>query len=550
MTVHGQRNDRTPEETARLLHIALPKGNVYTRMRDELGELFRDEEFMKLYSTDGKPAESPGRLAMVTLMQFVENLTDRQAAEAVQVRIDWKYALGLELEDEGFDYTVLSEFRSRLITKGAEAQIFDKLLEVCQTRGLVKARGKQRTDSTHIMAAVRDLNRLECVGETVRQALEVLVDVVPEWLSGWFEEEWALRYGQPLNSYRLPKEMKAREEMGPVIGLDEFEIMNHVYAATAPHWLRGVPAIEALRRIWIQQYEMHDDQVRWRAGKDLPPAQELIGSLFDLDARTSSKRHMTWNGYKVHVTETCDADGPHLVTNVITTPASVPDVSVTPQVHDDLAAKNLDPAVHVFDSGYPDASELAHAKQVHEIEVFAPVCSSTSWQARQPQGFQLSDFKIDWTAQQVTCPQGQVSQSWRLGQDRFKNPRINVKFPPQTCPACLVRTQCTRSANNERRISFQPQPEYEALNAARIYQATAEFKARYNVRAGVEGTISQCIAAFGIRIARYFGLAKTKLEHLLCAAAMNFVRIDKWLTGTPHAKTRKSKLAHFAAAWA
>jgi transposase len=222
MTVHGQRNDRTPEETARLLHIALPKGNVYTRMRDELGELFRDEEFMKLYSTDGKPAESPGRLAMVTLMQFVENLTDRPAAEAVQVRIDWKYALGLALEDEGFDYSVLSEFRSRLITKGAEAQLFDKLLEVCQTRGLVKA--------------------------------------------------------------------------------------------------------------------------------------------------------------------------------------------------------------------------------------------------------------------------------------------------------------------------------------ARLYQATAEFKERYNVRAGVEGTISQCIAAFGIRVARYFGLAKTKLEHLLCAAAMNFVRIDRWLAGTPLAKTRKSKLAHFAVA--
>ena len=546
MTVHERRNDKTPEETARLLHAALPKGNVYTRMRDELGDLFKDEEFRKLYSTDGKPAESPGRLAMVTLMQFVENLTDRQAAEAVQVRLDWKYALGLELEDEGFDFTILSEFRSRLITAGAEAQIFDKLLEVCQTRGLVKARGKQRTDSTHVMAAVRDLNRLECVGETVRQALEVLVEVVPDWLRGWFKAEWVIRYSQPLNSYRLPKEVKARDEMGLVMGLDGFEVLNHVYAVTAPRWVREVPAIETLRRIWIQQYEVCDEQVHWRADKDLPLPQELIGSPFDLDARTSTKRDMTWNGYKVHLTETCDSDGPHLVTNVITTAATVPDVSVTPQVHDDLVVKHLTPAVHVVDSGYPDAVELAHAKQAHEIELLGPMRSSTSWQAHLAQGFQLDNFKIDWQAHQATCPQGCLSQSWSLGHDRFKNPRINVKFPPQTCHVCPVMTQCTRSSKNERRITFQPQPEYEALRAARIYQATPEFKQRYSVRAGIEGTISQGIAVFGMRVARYFGLAKTKLEHLLCASAMNFVRIDNWLNGSSHAKTRKSKLVRVA----
>lgn len=403
MTVHARRNDRIPEETARLVHKALPKGNVYTRMRDELGVLFEDKEFSRLYSTDGKPAESPGRLAVVTLMQFVENLTDRQAAEAVQVRLDWKYALGLELEDEGFDFSILSEFRSRLMTKEVEAQIFDKLLEVCKARGLVKAHGKQRTDSTQVLAAVRELNRLECVGETVRQALEVLVDVAPEWLRGWFKAEWALRYGQPLDSYRLPKEAKAREEMGLVMGLDGYEVLKHVYAATAPQWLREVPAIETLRRIWIQQYEVRDEQVHWRADKDLPAPQELIGSPFDLDARTSTKRDTTWNGYKVHLTETCDSDEPHLVTNVITTPASVPDVSVTPQVHDDLAAKHLTPAVHVVDSGYPDAAELVHAKQAHEIELLGPMRASTSWQARQAQGFQLDNFKIDWQAQQATC---------------------------------------------------------------------------------------------------------------------------------------------------
>ncbi len=546
MTVHARRNEKIPEETTRLVRKALPKGNVYTRMRDELGVLFEDKEFSKLYSTEGRSAESPGQLAMVVLMQFVENLTDRQAAEAVQVRIDWKYALGLELEDEGFDYSVLSEFRSRLLTKGAEADIFDKLLEVCKERGLVKAGGKQRTDSTQVLAAVRELNRLECVGETVRQALEVLVDVMPDWFKGWLKADWVARYGQPLNSYRLPKEKKARAEMGLVIGWDGYEVLTQVYAATAPRWLREVPAIETLRRIWIQQYEELDGQLHWRDDKDLPPAHELIGSPFDLDARTSTKRETTWNGYKVHLTETCDTDEPHLLTNVITTPATVPDVAVTPQVHDDLAVKHLIPAVHVVDAGYPDAFELAHAKQAHAIELLGPVRSSTSWQAQQAHGFQLDNFTIDWQAQQATCPQGHTSQSWTPGHDRFKNPRINAKFPPQTCRACPVKAQCTRSSKGERKITFYPQPQYEALQGARLYQATPQFKQRYSVRAGIEGTISQGIAVFGMRVARYFGLAKTKLEHLLCASAMNFVRIDNWLNGSSHAMTRKSKLVRVA----
>ncbi len=136
-------------------------------IRDQLGILYEDQSFADLFSTRGQPAEAPWRLVLVCIFQFIEGLTDRQAAEAVQQRIDWKYALALELSDPGFHFSVLCKFRARLLAGGKEMQLFDLLLAHLKSQGLLKARGRQRTDSTHVLAAVRSLNRLERVGETM-----------------------------------------------------------------------------------------------------------------------------------------------------------------------------------------------------------------------------------------------------------------------------------------------------------------------------------------------------------------------------------------------
>lgn len=180
MSLKPRPNLPVPEETAYVANKAFPKGNVFMRMRDELGVIFEDEQFVTLYPEDGQPAEAPSRLALVTVMQFVENLTDRQAAEAVRDRITWKFAVGLELTDSGFDHSVLCEFRQRLLTGGQERILLDNLLERFKAKGLLEAGGKQRSDSTHVLAVVRDLNRLELVGETLRAALNRLAQVVPE----------------------------------------------------------------------------------------------------------------------------------------------------------------------------------------------------------------------------------------------------------------------------------------------------------------------------------------------------------------------------------
>lgn len=182
MALRGEVELSVPAETVRVARAVFPKGNPYLTLRDELGGLYADPQFAPLFARTGRAAEAPGRLAVVLGLQFAEGLSDRQAAEAVRSRIDWKYRLGLELTDAGFDFSALSAFRSRLLRGGAEAQLFERMLEHFKARGVLKAGGRQRTDSTHVVAAIRTLNRLECVGETLRQALNAIATVAPAWL--------------------------------------------------------------------------------------------------------------------------------------------------------------------------------------------------------------------------------------------------------------------------------------------------------------------------------------------------------------------------------
>jgi len=180
MSMHPQPIDPIPGDTARVARAAFPKGNVYIEMRNVLGTIYEDEDFAELFEVRGRPAIAPWRLALVTVMQFSEGLSDRQAAEAVRARIDWKYALGLKLTDPGFNFSVLSEFRSRLLEGGKQRLLLKKLLEGCKERGYLKVRGRQRTDSTHVLGALRVLSKWERTAETMRSALNALASADPE----------------------------------------------------------------------------------------------------------------------------------------------------------------------------------------------------------------------------------------------------------------------------------------------------------------------------------------------------------------------------------
>jgi transposase len=549
MSLRPQAVYAVPEETARVARAAFPKGNVYLRMHDELGRPYADQDFTALFPTGGQPALAPAQLALVTLMQFAEGLSDRQAAEAVRSRIDWKYALCLELTDAGFDFSVLSEFRARLLAGEQEALLFDLLLRRCRAAGLVRERGRQRTDSTRVLAAIRLLNRLELVGETLRHALHTLAAVVPGWLRQQCPAAWADRYGQRLEEYRLPQEPGARQALAAQIGADGQRLLQAVWSPTAPAWLREIPAVETLRQVWGQQYRPPDDEgmVRWRADKELPPAAGRINSPHDPEARYGTKRETSWTGYKVHLTESCDLDTPHLITNVRTTAATTADNAVTADIHTGLAAVRLLPRHHLVDAGYVDADNLVTSRRDHGVDLVGPALGDNHWQARSDGAFDADCFAIAWDARRVTCPQGHASVKWSDTHDPYGNPIITASFAPPTCLACPCRAQCTRSVRGPRRLTLRAQAQHLALRAARTRQATPEFTAQYAGRAGVEGTISQGVNTFDLRYARYLGLAKTRLQQLLTGAAMNFVRLAAWFAERPRAATRPARLAFLAA---
>src|SRR6202051_4374256 len=243
MSLLPQEPPSIPEETNRVARAAFPKGALCLHIADELGSIYTDSQFTALFPGRGKHAEAPGRLALATVLPFVEGLSDRQAADAVRGRIDWKYALGLSLIDPGFDHTVLSEFRSRLIEGDAERLLLDTLLQRLRDHGLVKAKGRQRTDSTHVLAAVRGLNRLERAGETVRAALNELATVAPGWLQTLAPAVWYERYGRRVENYRLPKTDATRLELATAIGADGRQLLAAGDPAADRAWLGRLASV-------------------------------------------------------------------------------------------------------------------------------------------------------------------------------------------------------------------------------------------------------------------------------------------------------------------
>jgi transposase len=549
MSLHPEPIGEIPTETARVACAAFPGGTVTTRLRDEFATLYEDADFRTLYPSRGQPGLAPWRLALVTVFQFLEHLSDRQAADAVRGRIDWKYALGLELTDPGFHFSVLAEFRARLVAGKAEHLLLDKMLERFKARGLVRARGKQRTDSTHVLAAVHDLHLLELVAETLRATLDDLAAVVPDWLRKVAQPAWFKRYGRRVEDYRLPKRQDEREALAIEIGLDGFALLDALDAPNAPAAARQEPMVGTLRDVWRIHYAREENgPPRWRAGAELPPVGERLQSPYDPEAHYSTKRQMEWSGYKVHVTETCDADAAHLVTHVMTCPAMQPDMASTAGIHKCLSDKGLLPAEHFVDAGYVDAALLVDSQRDHGVSLEGPVRAVAKRQNEAEQAYEQRHFAIDWERQQVTCPQGKTSVTWRAGLDDVGAPRICAIFSRTDCGACAVRTLCTSAKEARRSIYFHPRPEYEALNKARARMNDPAWKERYHVRAGIEGTLSQGVRAFGMRRSRYIGLAKTGLQQVCTAAALNASRVVHWLAGTPRAKTRVTRFAALAQA--
>jgi len=311
-----------PEGTGRIGKILLEENDPYRLIGDRIFEKLKEEEFADLYASEGKPGYSPVILAFVSVFQFMERLADRQAAQALRMRLDWKYALHMPLEDAGFDFSVLSEFRDRLIEGQAEKRVFEKLVEEIRAMGLIKERGKQRSDSIAMLVKVRRLSRIEMVVETLRLAVVGLVTAQREWCEEIIPPSWEEKYGERFVRQRYSE--KEWQEYETNIGNDGEWLLKRLTEGGAPAGLKDLPEVQILKTVWAQQFREETGQMVYKDLKKYD-GHTQIQTPHDPEARYSRKRNFEWLGDKVQVTETEDEGFPHIITDMVATDSNQTD---------------------------------------------------------------------------------------------------------------------------------------------------------------------------------------------------------------------------------
>jgi transposase len=530
MSVRPRLGVEVPELTARVARAANPAGTTAMWVRDRLDGLWDDEDFAGWYPRDGRPGISPAQLAMVSVLQFLLDLSDRDAAEAVRCRIDFKYALGLDLDDPGFHFSVLGDFRERLLEEGRADRLLDLALARLKEAGLVRERTTQRTDSTHVLAAVRDLTRLELVTEAVRAALEEVARTVGDALEGLIDDEWGRRYGRQVRLGKNPTRPKTRMNQA---GADGRRLLEHL-AARFPGLLRG-PRMQVLRQILVRNYYWDaSGRLRWRDDEGdagLPPSAARIVSPYDPAARYSRRGQVTrWTGYLAHVTETCADDSPDVITDVAAMPATSAGSAAVAGIHARLERRGLLPGEHLVDGGYPSLARMERAGREHQVTLAGPLPGNRTRQHRDQQGYARDDFRAGYDRREVPCPQGQVSKGWHGPYPTSSpdaGPLIVARFTRGQCQPCPARAACTTSGDGKRTVGFPPRELYELQLRNRADQQDPAWHKRYAVRSGIEGTICELANGHSMRRCRYRGQPKAHLQHVLTAIAVNIERLSQ-----------------------
>ncbi len=315
MALHPQLDYPLPQETRRVAHAACPPAKLGLRIADELGNLARDAQCADLFPDRGQPPLAPAPLALASGLPDVEGLSDRQAADAIRRRIDWKYPLGLELTDPRFEHTGLSEFRSRLVQNQAQRLLLNLRLKRLRERGLIQVRGRQRTDSTHVLAAVRSLNRGERVGETLGAARNQVAILAPDWLQALASPPGYNRSGCRVENDHRPQTQGARHELACVIAADGERLLTASEAVTDQPWLTQIASVLTLRRLGAEPDPGQPGQLRWREVQDMPSPAELISWPSQIETRYSTQGEVEGVDDKGHLTETCEEQMPHLLVN-------------------------------------------------------------------------------------------------------------------------------------------------------------------------------------------------------------------------------------------
>ena len=518
-----------PAETGRIGKVLLEEKNAFRLIGDRLFDTLDEMEFADLYSVEGKPGISPVILAFVSVFQFMEKLPDRQAAQSLRLRMDWKYALHMPLEYEGFDYSVLSEFRDRLIEGKADKRVFEKLVAEIRAMGLIKERGKQRTDSIAMLTKVRRLSRLELVVETLRLTVGAVVKTDREWSAGILPPSWEDKYGERFVMQRYSeKEWKDYETN---IGDDGQWLLKKLEGGGAPAGLKDLSEVQILKTVWAQQFREAQGQMVYKDLKKYD-GHAQIQTPHDNEARYSKKRHSEWVGDKVQLTETDDEGYPHIITDIVGTESNQTDYQELPAIQERLQKRGCLPAEQYVDMGYMSGPNLANSEKL-QIDLRGPFKTIVTPQDLLPDGITHAQFQVDIENNIVTCPEGHTaSQPTPVGNS------LKFQFPKQICAACQLRPRCC-TGKGGRTIGISTH--YELVEQARLRQKTEAFKHDYHQhRSGVEGSLSALTRGNGMRVGRYIGQRKRNLQAVFTGCAANIQHVSLWLAGVRPQQRHKS----------
>lgn len=516
--------------------------NPVVALVERAGNLFDSTDFEKLYHAEGQPGVPPWRLAIVTILQHAHGLSDREAVDYACNRLDWKYALRMEIDEPVFDHTVLAEFRERLVKCNMQDLLLNKLIELAAELKILNL-SKQRTDATHIVSSVRTLGRLERIREAIQAAIDSVLTHFPEIFISFQRHDWIERYDRAPYHFKAPKDQKRREQLATQMGEDASELLNLIRnACTDEPALLKLEKVSALQAIFEQQYILKNSTYCLRDDEESVASAERIASPHDTEARFGRKGSLGWLGYKTHLTETCMEGFPRLITNALTTHAAVDDTKALPEIHKSVKNRGFGMNKHYLDAGYTDVDDMLNDEELLGIEVVGPTKPSSNWQVKDGKGFDITKFQIDFDNKRAICPRGIVSTVWS---PRPKGKSIQIRFPKQECQQCPFRDDCTKSANG-RKLEVKNADAFRRLQKNRLLMEDPQFKADYKRRSGIEGTISQAVRNSDIRRTPYVGLKKTALQAWLAAAGINLYRIAYWILETPLAKTRPTLVQKYA----
>ncbi|MEU9602520.1 transposase [Streptomyces sp. NPDC048109] len=529
MSLRPRSGEQVPSLTAQVARASNAGGTTAIWVRDRLDGLWCDEDFADWYPRDGRPGLSPAQLATVCVLQFLLGLSDRQAAESVRCRIDFKYAMAMELDDPGFHHSVLADFRDRLAEDDRADRLLDLALARLKEAGLVRERTTQRTDSTHVLASVRDLTRLEMVTEAVRAALEEVAGTSPHLLDELVDEDWERRYGRPVRLGKNPTKPKTRIL---ATGNDAIRLLEHLHRYGADR-MSG-PRVQALRQIMVQNY--HRDaagHLRWRTaekedGPGLPPSSRAVVSPYDTSARYARHGHIiSWKGFSAHLTETCAPDGPNVITDVVTTAATTHDSKVLPGIRTRLTRRGLLPAEHLVDAGYTSLPHLEQAAREPQVTDSEPLRSNPARQHRRAEGFAPGRLPHRLRPSAGHLPPGASQRGLaRPLPDVLAHcgPADRGQVHQKPVPPCPARTQCTITADSARTVGFPPR-ELRNLHFASA-PSNRHPSGRPATRSAREWDGQRNRHGHSMQHCRYRGQGKAHIQHVLTAIAVNIERLS------------------------